>query len=224
MITSGERYNKIIDIWKSTNNVLSKEMMKLVEKDKEGFNSIYMMADSGARGSAAQISQLAAMRGLMTKPDGSIIETPIISNFREGLNVLEYFISTHGARKGLADTALKTANAGYLTRKLIDVAQNVKITIEDCGTHEGVEINEITADSSIIETLEERILGRVLAEDVIDPITNSVLFAEGTLMDEEKAKILGESGIKVSISALLLPAKLKEIVQNAMVSILVKVN
>lgn len=196
MITSGERYNKIIDIWKSTNNVLSKEMMKLVEKDKEGFNSIYMMADSGARGSAAQISQLAAMRGLMTKPDGSIIETPIISNFREGLNVLEYFISTHGARKGLADTALKTANAGYLTRKLIDVAQNVKITIEDCGTHEGVEINEITADSSIIETLEERILGRVLAEDVIDPITNSVLFAEGTLMDEEKAKILGESGIK----------------------------
>ncbi len=225
MITSGERYNKIIDIWKSTNNVLSKEMMKLVEKDKEGFNSIYMMADSGARGSAAQISQLAAMRGLMTKPDGSIIETPIISNFREGLNVLEYFISTHGARKGLADTALKTANAGYLTRKLIDVAQNVKITIEDCGTHEGVEINEITADSSIIETLEERILGRVLAEDVIDPITNSVLFAEGTLMDEEKAKILGESGIKVSISALLLPAKLKkEFVQNVMVSILVKVN
>lgn len=200
-------------------------MMKLVEKDKEGFNSIYMMADSGARGSAAQISQLAAMRGLMTKPDGSIIETPIISNFREGLNVLEYFISTHGARKGLADTALKTANAGYLTRKLIDVAQNVKITIEDCGTHEGVEINEITADSSIIETLEERILGRVLAEDVIDPITNSVLFAEGTLMDEEKAKILGESGIKVSISALLLPAKLKsEFVQNVMVSILVKVN
>lgn len=133
------------------------------------------------------------MRGLMTKPDGSIIETPIISNFREGLNVLEYFISTHGARKGLADTALKTANAGYLTRKLIDVAQNVKITIEDCGTHEGVEINEITADSSIIETLEERILGRVLAEDVIDPITNSVLFAEGTLMDEEKAKFLAKA-------------------------------
>lgn len=193
MITSGERYNKIIDIWKSTNNVLSKEMMKLVEKDKEGFNSIYMMADSGARGSAAQISQLAAMRGLMTKPDGSIIETPIISNFREGLNVLEYFISTHGARKGLADTALKTANAGYLTRKLIDVAQNVKITIEDCGTHEGVEINEITADSSIIETLEERILGRVLAEDVIDPITNSVLFAEGTLMDEKKQKFLAKA-------------------------------
>lgn len=157
MITSGERYNKIIDIWKTTNNTLSRDMMKLVEKDKEGFNSIYMMADSGARGSAAQISQLAAMRGLMTKPDGSIIETPIISNFREGLNVLEYFISTHGARKGLADTALKTANAGYLTRKLIDVAQNVKITVEDCGTHEGVEINEITADSSIIETLEERI-------------------------------------------------------------------
>lgn len=196
LITASERYNKIIDIWKSANNSLSKEMMKLIQKDKEGFNSIYMMADSGARGSAAQISQLAAMRGLMAKPDGSIIETPIISNFREGLNVLEYFISTHGARKGLADTALKTANAGYLTRKLIDVAQNVKITIADCDTHEGVEINEITADGVVVESLEERILGRVLAEDIIDPITNETLFTEGTLMDEEKAKILSESGIK----------------------------
>lgn len=196
LITASERYNKIIDIWKRTNNVLSKEMMNLVQKDKEGFNSIYMMADSGARGSAAQISQLAAMRGLMAKPDGSIIETPIISNFREGLNVLEYFISTHGARKGLADTALKTANAGYLTRKLIDVAQNVKITIADCGTHEGVEINEITADGAVVEALDERILGRVLAEDIIDPITNETLFAEGTLMDEDKVKVLSESNIK----------------------------
>ncbi|MCV3419201.1 DNA-directed RNA polymerase subunit beta' [Campylobacter lari] len=196
LITSGERYNKIIDIWKSTNNVLSKDMMELIKKDKEGFNSIYMMADSGARGSAAQISQLAAMRGLMAKPDGSIIETPIISNFREGLNVLEYFISTHGARKGLADTALKTANAGYLTRKLIDVAQNVKVTMEDCGAHEGVEINEITADGVVIETLEERILGRVLAENIIDSITNEILFSEGTLVDEEKARIIVESGVK----------------------------
>ncbi|AJC85966.1 DNA-directed RNA polymerase subunit beta' [Campylobacter sp. RM16704] len=196
LITSGERYNKIIDIWKSTNNILSKDMMDLIKKDKDGFNSIYMMADSGARGSAAQISQLAAMRGLMAKPDGSIIETPIISNFREGLNVLEYFISTHGARKGLADTALKTANAGYLTRKLIDVAQNVKVTIEDCGAHEGVEINEITADGIVIETLEERILGRVLAENIIDSITNEILFSEGTLIDEEKARIVVESGIK----------------------------
>ena len=196
LITASERYNKIIDIWKATNNVLSKDMMSMIQNDKQGFNSIYMMADSGARGSAAQISQLAAMRGLMAKSDGSIIETPIISNFREGLNVLEYFISTHGARKGLADTALKTANAGYLTRKLIDVAQNVKITIQDCGTHDGIEISEITADGSVVETLEERILGRVLAEDVIDPVTNEILFIENTLIDEEKAKILHDSGIK----------------------------
>ena len=210
LITSGERYNKIIDIWKTTNNTLSKEMMNLVQKDKEGFNSIYMMADSGARGSAAQISQLAAMRGLMAKPDGSIIETPIISNFREGLNVLEYFISTHGARKGLADTALKTANAGYLTRKLIDVAQNVKITINDCKTHEGIEINEITADGAMIETLEERILGRVLAEDIIDPITNETLFVEGTLMDEEKATILIDSGIKSAVIRTPITCKAKK--------------
>ncbi|WP_297193964.1 DNA-directed RNA polymerase subunit beta' [uncultured Campylobacter sp.] len=196
LITASERYNKIIDIWKATNNVLSKDMMDIIQNDKQGFNSIYMMADSGARGSAAQISQLAAMRGLMAKSDGSIIETPIISNFREGLNVLEYFISTHGARKGLADTALKTANAGYLTRKLIDVAQNVKITIQDCGTHDGIEISEITADGSVVETLEERILGRVLAEDIIDPVTNEILFTENTLIDEEKAKLLHDSGIK----------------------------
>jgi len=171
-------------------------MMKLIQGDKGGFNSIYMMADSGARGSAAQIRQLAGMRGLMAKPDGSIIETPIISNFREGLNVLEYFNSTHGARKGLADTALKTANAGYLTRKLIDVAQNVKVTMHDCGTHEGVEITEITDNGELIESLEERILGRVLADDVIDPIANEVLFSEGTLIDEEKAKAITEAGIK----------------------------
>ena len=135
-------------------------------------------------------------RGLMAKPDGSIIETPIISNFREGLNVLEYFISTHGARKGLADTALKTANAGYLTRKLIDVAQNVKVTMEDCGTHEGVEITEIVESGGMIEPLEERLAGRVLAEDVIDSITNEILYTEGTVVDEEKAKVLVEAGIK----------------------------
>jgi len=136
------------------------------------------------------------MRGLMAKPDGSIIETPIVSNFREGLNMMEYFISTHGARKGLADTALKTANAGYLTRKLIDVAQNVKVTMHDCGTHEGVEITDITENGELIESLEERVLGRVLADDVIDPITNEILFAEGTLLDEEKARAIGEAGIK----------------------------
>jgi DNA-directed RNA polymerase subunit beta' len=155
-----------------------------------------MMADSGARGSAAQIRQLAGMRGLMAKPDGSIIETPIISNFREGLNVLEYFISTHGARKGLADTALKTANAGYLTRKLIDVSQNVRITADDCGTHEGIEITDISSGNELIESLEERITGRVIAEDIIDPISNEILFTEGTLITEEFAKEVVEAGVK----------------------------
>ena len=196
LLTEQERYNKIIDIWTDTNNDVAGEMMKLTETDKDGFNSIYMMADSGARGSAAQIRQLAGMRGLMAKPDGSIIETPIISNFREGLNVLEYFISTHGARKGLADTALKTANAGYLTRKLIDVAQNVKVTMDDCGTHEGVEISEIVHSGDLIESLDERAHGRVLAEDIIDSITNEVLFTEGTLIDDEKALALKEADTK----------------------------
>ncbi|ASM34705.1 DNA-directed RNA polymerase, beta' subunit [Campylobacter sputorum aubsp. sputorum RM3237] len=196
LLTDSERYNKIVDIWTDASNKVASEMMKLVKEDKNGFNSIYMMADSGARGSTAQIRQLAGMRGLMTKPDGSIIETPIISNFREGLNVLEYFISTHGARKGLADTALKTANAGYLTRKLIDVGQNVKVTMHDCGTHEGVEITEITENGELIESLEERILGRVVSADVIDPITNEILFSEGTLIDEEKAREIVDAGIK----------------------------
>ena len=171
-------------------------MMDLVEADKDGFNSIYMMADSGARGSSAQIRQLAGMRGLMAKPDGSIIETPILSNFREGLNVLEYFISTHGARKGLADTALKTANAGYLTRKLIDVSQNVRISIEDCGTHEGIEISDIIDGNELIEGLEERITGRVIANNIMDPISNEILFSEGTLITEEDARIVIEAGVK----------------------------
>ena len=196
LLTEQERYNKIIDIWTEVNNTLGSEMMDLVKTDKDGFNSIYMMADSGARGSAAQIRQLSGMRGLMAKPDGSIIETPIISNFREGLNVLEYFISTHGARKGLADTALKTANAGYLTRKLIDVSQNVRITIEDCGTHEGIEITDISSGNELIESLEERITGRVTAEDIIDPISNEILFAEGTLITEEDAKVVADAEVK----------------------------
>ncbi|SMC08950.1 DNA-directed RNA polymerase subunit beta' [Nitratiruptor tergarcus] len=196
LLTEQERYNKIIDIWTDTTNAVANEMMELMKNDKDGFNSVYMMADSGARGSSAQIRQLAGMRGLMAKPDGTIIETPIISNFKEGLNVLEYFISTHGARKGLADTALKTANAGYLTRKLVDVAQNVKVTIDDCGTHEGVEITEISVGNELIEPLEDRIYGRVLAQDVIDPITKEILFAEGTLLDEEKTKKIVEAGIK----------------------------
>ncbi len=196
LLTEQERYNKIIDVWTDVNNTLANDMMDLIENDKDGFNSIYMMADSGARGSAAQIRQLAGMRGLMAKPDGSIIETPIISNFKEGLNVLEYFISTHGARKGLADTALKTANAGYLTRKLVDVAQNVKIVEEDCGSHEGIEITDISIGNEMIEPLEDRIYGRVLAEDAIDPITNEILYPEGELIDEVKAQKIVEAGIK----------------------------
>ena len=196
LLTEQERYNKIIDIWQNVNNILGSEMLGLVKKDKEGFNSIHMMSDSGARGSETQIRQLAGMRGLMSKPDGTIIETPIISNFREGLNVLEYFISTHGARKGLADTALKTANAGYLTRKLIDVSQNVRIVTDDCGTHEGIEITDIVDGNQLIESLEERITGRVIADDIIDPISNEILFTEGTLITIENAKTVSEAGVK----------------------------
>ena len=209
LLTEQERYNKTIDIWTEVNNKLGTEMMDLVEHDKEGFNSIYMMADSGARGSAAQIRQLAGMRGLMAKPDGSIIETPIISNFREGLNVLEYFISTHGARKGLADTALKTANAGYLTRKLIDVSQNVRITTEDCGTHEGIQITDISSGNELTEGLEERITGRVIAEDIIDPISNEILFTEGTLITEEDARVVADAEVKAVVIRTPLTCKLR---------------
>jgi len=196
LLTEQERYNKIIDIWTDANNTIAEQLMTLIRKDKDGFNSVYMMADSGARGSAAQIRQLSGMRGLMAKSDGSIIETPITSNFREGLNVLEYFISTHGARKGLADTALKTANAGYLTRKLIDVAQNVKVTMDDCGTHEGVEVSEISIGNELIEPLSDRVYGRVVAEDVIDAVTNEVLLSEGTLIDEEASQLISDSGVR----------------------------
>ncbi len=196
LLTAQERYNKSIDIWTETSEKMGKLMMEKVKTDKQGFNSIYMMADSGARGSEAQIRQLSAMRGLMAKPDGTIIETPITSNFKEGLNVLEYFNSTHGARKGLADTALKTANAGYLTRKLIDVSQNMKVTIEDCGTHEGVEITDITVGSDMIEPLEERVVGRVLARDIIDPIANEILLSEGVLIDVAMAKRIKEANVK----------------------------
>ncbi|WP_324172189.1 DNA-directed RNA polymerase subunit beta' [Sulfurimonas sp.] len=198
LLTEQERYNKIIDVWTDTNNTLASQMMELVQNDKDGFNSIHMMADSGARGSAAQIRQLAGMRGLMAKPSGEIIETPIISNFKEGLNIIEYFISTHGARKGLADTALKTANAGYLTRKLVDVAQNVKIVEHDCHTHEGIEIADISDQNTLIESLEDRLNGRVLADNVIDPISNEILFAEGKLLDEVNAKVIAEAGIKTA--------------------------
>ena len=196
LLTDQERYNKIIDIWTDANNEIAEGLMTLIRADKDGFNSVHMMADSGARGSAAQIRQLSGMRGLMAKSDGSIIETPITSNFREGLNVLEYFISTHGARKGLADTALKTANAGYLTRKLIDVAQNVKIAVTDCGTHEGVEVSDIVVGNEMIEPLADRIYGRVLAEAIIDPITSEVLVSEGTMIDEETATRVQEAGVR----------------------------
>ena len=196
LLTDQERYNKIIDIWTDANNQIAEGLRTLIKNDKDGFNSVHMMADSGARGSAAQIRQLSGMRGLMAKSDGSIIETPITSNFREGLNVLEYFISTHGARKGLADTALKTANAGYLTRKLIDVAQNVKIAVTDCGTHEGVEVSDIVVGNEMIEPLSDRIYGRVLAEAIIDPITSEVLVSEGTMIDEETTVKVQEAGVR----------------------------
>ena len=205
LITDGERYNKVVDIWSSTNDKVANVMMEKIgketyidsegkEKTESSDNSIFMMADSGARGSAAQIRQLAGMRGLMAKPDGSIIETPITANFREGLDVLQYFISTHGARKGLADTALKTANSGYLTRRLVDVAQDLVVTEEDCGTNEGLDMSSIIEGGDVIETLRERVLGRVLAVDAIN--RNEEVVAEaGTLLDESWMDVLDENGI-----------------------------
>ena len=196
LVTDGERYNKVVDIWSHTNDQVAKAMMdKLGTEevvDREGntvrqksFNSIFMMADSGARGSAAQIRQLAGMRGLMAKPDGSIIETPITANFREGLSVLQYFISTHGARKGLADTALKTANSGYLTRRLVDVSQDLVVTEHDCGTEEGLLITSLIEGGDVVEPLSERVLGRVVAKDVMSPDGKEVLIERGTLLDEK---------------------------------------
>jgi DNA-directed RNA polymerase subunit beta' len=206
LVTDGERYNKVVDIWSRTNDQIAKAMMdklgtekvknakgKLV--DQESFNSIYMMADSGARGSAAQIRQLAGMRGLMAKPDGSIIETPITANFREGLDVAQYFISTHGARKGLADTALKTANSGYLTRRLVDVAQDLVVTEVDCETRNGVAMAPLVEGGDIVEPLRERVLGRVLAEPVLIPGSDKVAFDAGTMLDEETVATLEELSI-----------------------------
>lgn len=195
LVTQGEKYNKVIDIWSRANELLAKKMMDNLktepvvtkegeESEQESFNSVYMMADSGARGSAAQIRQLAGMRGLMAKPDGSIIETPITANFREGLNVLQYFISTHGARKGLADTALKTANSGYLTRRLVDVAQDVVITEHDCGTDEGLVMVPLIEGGDVVVALGDRVLGRTVAKDVLDPTGTDVLIEAGTLIDE----------------------------------------
>ena len=183
LVTNGERYNKVVDIWSRANDQVAKAMMEKLGTrggvrtprasrcEQKSFNSIFMMADSGARGSAAQIRQLAGMRGLMAKPDGSIIETPITANFREGLNVLQYFISTHGARKGLADTALKTANSGYLTRRLVDVAQDLVVTEPDCGTVNGLAMAPLVEGGDVVEALGERVLGRVLADDIMKPGT-----------------------------------------------------
>ncbi|QID19067.1 DNA-directed RNA polymerase subunit beta' [Nitrogeniibacter mangrovi] len=227
LVTDGERYNKVVDIWGRTGDQVAKAMMDQLgkhkvadpfggvarddwwkvayaggvdkpepkETDLESFNSIYMMADSGARGSAAQIRQLAGMRGLMAKPDGSIIETPITTNFREGLNVLQYFISTHGARKGLADTALKTANSGYLTRRLVDVTQDLVVTEDDCGTREGFNMKALIEGGEVVEPLRDRILGRVCAEDVVNPDTQETAIEQGTLLDESACDLIESLGV-----------------------------
>jgi DNA-directed RNA polymerase subunit beta' len=206
LVTAGERYNKVVDIWGKAGDDVSKVMMDQLkvqktidrhgkEVNQESFNAIYMMADSGARGSAAQIRQLAGMRGLMAKPDGSIIETPITANFREGLNVLQYFISTHGARKGLADTALKTANSGYLTRRLVDVTQDLVVNEDDCGTSNGSVMRAIVEGGEVIESLRERILGRTTAEEVLHPETRAVLAKPGQMLDEDLIEELEAAGV-----------------------------
>ena len=207
LVTNGERYNKVVDIWSRANDQVAKAMMEKLGSEEatdsrgkkqrqKSFNSIFMMADSGARGSAAQIRQLAGMRGLMAKPDGSIIETPITANFREGLNVLQYFISTHGARKGLADTALKTANSGYLTRRLVDVAQDLVVTEVDCGTTNGLTVTPLVEGGDVVEGLGERVLGRVVVEDVLKPGgKGTVLLPAGTLIDEALVRLLEQQGV-----------------------------
>ncbi len=206
LVTQGERYNKVVDIWGRAGDQVGKAMMEQLAHEtvvdrkgdtvkQESFNSIYMMADSGARGSAAQIRQLAGMRGLMAKPDGSIIETPITANFREGLDVLQYFISTHGARKGLADTALKTANSGYLTRRLVDVTQDLVVIEDDCGTSNGVAMKALVEGGEVIEALRDRILGRVTISDVIQPDTQETLFETGSLLDEDAVDLIEQLGI-----------------------------
>ncbi|MGZ3425627.1 MAG: DNA-directed RNA polymerase subunit beta', partial [Polyangia bacterium] len=216
LITDGERYNKVVDIWAQVAERIAKEMMDEIgseilvnedtgeEKKVPSFNPIFIMADSGARGSQQQIRQLAGMRGLMAKPSGEIIETPITTNFREGLSVLQYFISTHGARKGLADTALKTANSGYLTRRLVDVAQDAIVADYDCGTMEGIEMTPLVEGGEIIEQLADRILGRMALEDVVDPYTGEVLVAQNEEIDEDKVRKIDSSGIdKVKIRSVL---------------------
>jgi DNA-directed RNA polymerase subunit beta' len=219
LVTQGERYNKVVDIWGRAGDKIADAMMRQLKEEvvfgqdgkkvkdekgndlkQESFNAIYMMADSGARGSAAQVRQLAGMRGLMARPDGSIIETPIKANFRDGLNVLQYFISTHGARKGLADTALKTANSGYLTRRLVDVTQDLVVQEHDCGTDDGLFTKALIKGGEIVEPLGDRILGRVCAIDIINPESQEILYPAGTLLAEdevEKIESLGIDEVKV---------------------------
>ncbi len=211
IITDGERYNKVIDTWTRATNEVGELMMEALRKDRDGFNPVFMMSDSGSRGSKDQVRQLAGMRGLMAKPQkkitgqiGEIIEMPIVSNFLEGLSVLQYFISTHGARKGLADTALKTADAGYLTRRLVDVAQDVIITEEDCGTILGIEAHALKEGEEVIESLADRIRGRVTVDDVYDPVTNEIIAEANTLIDDDLANRIEESGVdKVRIRSVL---------------------
>ncbi|MEW6542080.1 MAG: DNA-directed RNA polymerase subunit beta' [Nitrospirota bacterium] len=209
LITNGERYNKVIDIWAHVTEQVAGEMMKELgaggdPKAPEAFNPIFMMADSGARGSSQQIRQLGGMRGLMAKPSGEIIETPITANFREGLTVLQYFISTHGARKGLADTALKTANSGYLTRRLVDISQDVIVSEEDCGTGDGIVVTALVEGGEVIQPIEERILGRLAAEDIRDPVTGEIIVKANEEVDEERAKSIVEAGVdRVKIRSVL---------------------
>src|SRR6202035_1023306 len=198
LITQGEKYNKVVDVWSRCTDRVAEEMLKKIREPQPGepVNSVWMMSDSGARGSAAQIKQLAGMRGLMAKPSGEIIETPIISNFKEGLTVLEYFNSTHGARKGLADTALKTANSGYLTRRLVDVAQDCIIVEEDCGTERGLTVRAVMDGGEGVSSWSERTLGRTTAEDVLDPVSGKVLLANNTLIEEPQAEMLETAGVE----------------------------
>jgi DNA-directed RNA polymerase subunit beta' len=202
LITQGEKYNKVVDAWSKCNDKVTDAMMNTISapgQDDNGAenepNSVYMMAHSGARGSVTQMKQLGGMRGLMAKPNGDIIETPIISNFKEGLTVLEYFNSTHGARKGLSDTALKTANSGYLTRRLVDVAQDCIVRGNDCGTENSITAEPAVNDGEVIATLAERVLGRVAAEDIMRPGTDEVIVAKGELIDELTSDAIDEAGV-----------------------------
>jgi DNA-directed RNA polymerase subunit beta' len=203
LITNNERYNQVIDIWSRVDTRITETLIREMSSDKQGFNSVYMMLDSGARGSKQQIKQLCGIRGLMGKPRKSgstgseIIENPILSNFKGGLNVLDYFISTHGARKGLADTALKTADAGYLTRRLVDVAQDVVINEEDCGTLRGIATSALKDNEEIVEPLYDRIIGRTSLHDVFNPVTEALIVEAGKQINEDVGKAIEDAGIEV---------------------------